>query len=300
MILPGLVDLHGHPEYNVFAPWEPPTTYANRGVWRDSAEYEKLVKAPYARFRAADLVPTLTRYAEIRALVGGVTAVQGASVNAQVLEEALVRNIDRRIFGQHRGRSIIDLDSVRGDALETLHADLASNAIDAIFIHLAEGIDDASRAEFELLKSKQLLVPQAVIIHGTALADEQLQELAAAGAKLVWSPSPTCASTPPPPRSSARASSASRSASAPTGCRAAACRRSTSCASRATSSRSRTPPTTRAPWSAWSPGTPPIAGLTGRIGDLHPACPPTSACSSAATRTRGSPCCAPTRPRSSS
>ena len=188
VILPGLVDLHGHPEYNVFAPWEPPTTYANRGVWRDSSEYETLVKKPYARFRAADLVPTLTRYAEIRALVGGVTAVQGASVNARVLDEALVRNIDRRIFGQHRARSIIDLDSVRGDALQTLHADLAGNAIDAIYIHLAEGVDDASRAEFELLKSKQLLVPQAVIIHGTALSDEQMQELAGAGAKLVWSP----------------------------------------------------------------------------------------------------------------
>ena len=67
-------------------------------------------------------------------------------------------------------------------------ADLASNAIDAIFIHLAEGVDDESRAEFELLKAKQLLVPQAVIIHGTALGDEQLEELAGAGAKLVWSP----------------------------------------------------------------------------------------------------------------
>jgi 5-methylthioadenosine/S-adenosylhomocysteine deaminase len=188
VILPGLIDLHGHPEYNVFAPWEPPTTYANRGVWRDSPEYAKLVKAPYARFRAADLVPALTRYSEIRALVGGVTAVQGASVGAQVLEEALVRNVDRRIFGQHRGRSIVDLDSVDGKSLQTLQADLASNAIDAIFIHLAEGVDDASRAEFELLKEKGLLVPQVVVIHGTALSDDQLQELAGAGAKLVWSP----------------------------------------------------------------------------------------------------------------
>jgi cytosine/adenosine deaminase-related metal-dependent hydrolase len=188
VILPGLVDLHGHPEYNVFAPWEPPTTYANRGAWRASPEYEKLVKRPYARFRAADLVPALTRYSEIRALVGGVTAVQGAAVSAQVLEEALVRNVDRRIFGQHRGRSIVDLDSVSEDALQTLHTDLAKQAIDAIFIHLAEGVDAQSSAEFELLKSKGLLVPQTVVIHGTALTDDQLQELASAGAKLVWSP----------------------------------------------------------------------------------------------------------------
>ena len=274
VILPGLVDLHGHPEYNVFAPWEPPTTYANRGVWRDSSEYETLVKKPYARFRAADLVPTLTRYAEIRALVGGVTAVQGASVNAQVLDEALVRNIDRRIFGQHRARSIIDLDSVRGDALQTLHADLAGNAIDAIYIHLAEGVDDVSRAEFELLKSKQLLVPQAVIIHGTALSTSRCRSWPAPAPSSSGRRSPTCVSTPPPPRSSGRASCASRSASAPTGCRAAASRRSTSCASPATSSRSRTPPTTPARSSAWSPGTPRRSrGCTGRVGDLQPGMP---------------------------
>jgi len=46
VILPGLLDMHNHPDYNVFAPWEPPETYANRYRWRDSPEYEVLVKAP--------------------------------------------------------------------------------------------------------------------------------------------------------------------------------------------------------------------------------------------------------------
>jgi cytosine/adenosine deaminase-related metal-dependent hydrolase len=188
VILPGLLDLHGHPEYNVFAPWEPPRTYANRGEWRASGEYARLVKEPYGRLKDAKLVPTLTRYAEIRALVGGVTAVQGAAVSAEVLEESLVRNLDRRIFGEHRARSIVDLDRVAPADLTTLQDDLANDRVDAIFIHLAEGVDDASRAELELLKSMGLLVPQAVVIHGTALTDAQLQELAGAGAKLVWSP----------------------------------------------------------------------------------------------------------------
>ena len=188
VILPGLLDLHGHPEYNVFAPWEPPEAYANRGEWRGSKEYARLVKEPYGRMKDAKLVPTLTRYAEIRALVGGVTAVQGAAVSPQLLEESLVRNLDRRIFGQHRARSIVDLDRVRPDDLASLQAALADHEIDAIFVHLAEGADDKSRAEFELLKSMQLLVPQVVIIHGTALTDAQLQEVAAVGARLVWSP----------------------------------------------------------------------------------------------------------------
>ena len=99
-----------------------------------------------------------------------------------------MRNLDRRILGQHRARSIVDIDRVRPDDLKSLQDDLTNNRVDAVFMHLAEGVDDKSRAEFGLLKSMHLLVPQAVIIHGTALTDAQLQEVAAAGAKLVWSP----------------------------------------------------------------------------------------------------------------
>ena len=36
ILLPGLVDLDGHPEYNVFSAWEPPYVYANRYAWRAS------------------------------------------------------------------------------------------------------------------------------------------------------------------------------------------------------------------------------------------------------------------------
>ena len=36
VILPGMIDLHGHPEFNVFAPWEPPRQFVNRYAWRAS------------------------------------------------------------------------------------------------------------------------------------------------------------------------------------------------------------------------------------------------------------------------
>src|SRR5205823_11559926 len=38
VILPGLIDLHGHPDWNVFAPWEPPMLYHNRYEWRNDAK----------------------------------------------------------------------------------------------------------------------------------------------------------------------------------------------------------------------------------------------------------------------
>ena len=109
MILPGLIDLHGHPEFNVFAAWEPPKGYVNRYSWRSSGEYKAVVRAPWETLTdAPSLLPELTRYAEARALVGGVTAIQGASAKYQDPQESLVRNVDLRIFGEHKARSRVD------------------------------------------------------------------------------------------------------------------------------------------------------------------------------------------------
>src|SRR4051812_28822996 len=95
MVLPGLIDLHGHPEYNVFAAWEPPKRYTNRAAWRRSDEYAHVVRGPWRQLTGAvddapSLLPTLTRYAEARALIGGTTAIQGASAKYPDAHESLV------------------------------------------------------------------------------------------------------------------------------------------------------------------------------------------------------------------
>lgn len=189
VILPGLIDLHGHPEYNVFAAWEPPKLYANRGRWRDSKQYDLLVKQPLAAMKQApSLEKTLSRYAEARALVTGTTSIQGANGKFSNLEESLVRNVDRRIFGQHKARSIIDLDRMTADDISTLKGQIASGTVNAVYVHLAEGIDTPSHNEFGALVGAGLLTPATIIIHGTALEPSDLDHVAAAGAKLVWSP----------------------------------------------------------------------------------------------------------------
>jgi hypothetical protein len=189
VILPGLIDLHGHPEYNVFAAWEPPKLYANRSRWRASKQYEQIVKVPLAAMKAApSLEKTLSRYAEARALVTGTTAIQGANGKFSNLDESLVRNVDRRIFGQHKARSIIDLDRTTPADIATLKAQIGAGAVNAVYVHLAEGVDTKSRDEFTALVNAGLLTPATVIIHGTALEPSDLDAVAAAGAKLVWSP----------------------------------------------------------------------------------------------------------------
>jgi cytosine/adenosine deaminase-related metal-dependent hydrolase len=191
VILPGLIDLHGHPEFNVFAAWEPPKTYVNRYAWRGSDEYKAVLRAPWERLTAKpSLLTDLTRYAEARALVGGVTAIQGASADYADPTEALVRNVDLNIFGRQSARSRVDLDGRLLQARAQLRAAIDSGEVTAFYIHLAEGqaSNERSRAEFTKLENAGLLTAATVIIHGTALTDDQLGRLKDAGGKLVWSP----------------------------------------------------------------------------------------------------------------
>ena len=57
-----------------FPAWEPPTVYANRYEWRQSALYHQLVAAPQTRLIEGLPSQTQLRYSEIRAVIGGVRA----------------------------------------------------------------------------------------------------------------------------------------------------------------------------------------------------------------------------------
>ena len=70
VICPGLIDLHGHPDFNVFAAWEPPRRYINRYQWRQREPlYQSLIRDPANRLRRALPAQTLLRYAEIRVVL---------------------------------------------------------------------------------------------------------------------------------------------------------------------------------------------------------------------------------------
>jgi cytosine/adenosine deaminase-related metal-dependent hydrolase len=142
---------------------------------------------------AALHVGTEERYAEIRALVGGVTAIQGASGRDVSSEASLVRHVDLPIFGRRRARTLIDLPfpgTPEADFLKAIVAQIGAKEVDAFYLHLAEGQrDDAvSRAEFDRLVALDGLTAATIIIHGSALTRAQLENIKDAGAKLVWSP----------------------------------------------------------------------------------------------------------------
>jgi 5-methylthioadenosine/S-adenosylhomocysteine deaminase len=194
VVMPGLIDLHGHPEFNVFAPWEPSKDYINRYAWRDSPEYHKLIRDPQNSLLAALPAGTELRYAEIRALVGGATAIQGGSTRNVDESESLVRNVDGLIFGQRQARALIDLPAsltgFGGSELANILTAIGSGDVVAFYVHLAEGQRDNQRSidEFDHLVGLGALTPATVIIHGTAMTRDHFAAAAEKGAKLVWSP----------------------------------------------------------------------------------------------------------------
>ena len=192
VILPGLLDLHGHPEFNVFAAWEPPKLYANRYAWRRSKPYQALVRDPQNVLLTHVPPKTQTRYAEVRALVGGVTGIQGASGASSASSEPLVRNIDQWAFGAHRARSLIDLPSgsFGKEGFDRIMQRISDRDVNAFYVHLSEGRrgDAVSAKEFRRFIELGAATPATNIIHGSALTADDLREVAAAGCRLVWSP----------------------------------------------------------------------------------------------------------------
>jgi cytosine/adenosine deaminase-related metal-dependent hydrolase len=195
VILPGLIDLHGHPEFNVFAPWEPPKVFINRQQWRASPIYRQLVRDPWEQLTSGgaskSIKKAMTRYAEVRAVVGGVTAIQGASQDYPNKAEALVRNVDLLIFGEQIARSTVDFDRLRPGEFDSLDRAInVTKTAKAHYVHLAEGqkTNEASVNEFVRFAESSLFGAATVVIHGTALRAEHFEQIAAAGAKLVWSP----------------------------------------------------------------------------------------------------------------
>ena len=192
VILPGLLDLHGHPEFNVFAAWEPPKLYANRYAWRRSTPYQQLVRDPQNTLLTRVPPQTQTRYAEVRALVGGVTGIQGASGASTSTSEPLVRNLDQWAFGAHRARSMVDLPSGSFGlpTFQRVMDGIAAGDVTAFYLHLSEGRpgDAVSAKEFQHFLDLGGATPATNVIHGSALSVEDLRTLAGAGCRLVWSP----------------------------------------------------------------------------------------------------------------
>jgi 5-methylthioadenosine/S-adenosylhomocysteine deaminase len=227
LIFPGLINLHDHPTYSMLPPWPAPASdaqptfgrptgrepYANRYQWNGakgfddvSEEQQRLVKAPQEVLippTGLGLGTEAVKWAEIRALLGGETANQGAEGDPAT-DTLLVRNVDGFNFGRDRVESetfpVPDAPLV---------ARMRAGQVDAFIAHAGEGVRDgerrpgdsySSRSELRDLQHVGLLSDKTVIIHGTAFERRDFARMRRArsprddrhgdglGAKLIWSP----------------------------------------------------------------------------------------------------------------
>lgn len=184
-IFPGFIDAHNHVAYNVLPKFRPTRLFKNRSEWQNSKAYKKF-KQPYETLIKKNLACEAIKYAEMKALISGVTTIEGTSP-ASPCVRTLIRN------AENQNQLDIDSSHIRTFVLDIQTFDVAKEKMDfsvtkSFVVHLAEGVDRKARAEFATLKQKGLLTAQTAIIHGTALGEAEFQEMAQVGAKLIWSP----------------------------------------------------------------------------------------------------------------
>jgi 5-methylthioadenosine/S-adenosylhomocysteine deaminase len=216
LILPGFIDLHNHLTWNVLPRWLPSRKFNNRYEWQDAAEYDRVLVQPHnSALNAAACESEI--YAEIKAIVGGATSVVGSLLPTKDHPDnakcalGLARNLDlasglsftppanndpcEKKAGAYQ--QLLDVVDNEVFPLELTHArldfllcELASGTLRSLIVHLSEGAntDSSAHREFTMLDKAGLLQSGLLIIHGTAIRDQDFAEMAKNKVGLVWSP----------------------------------------------------------------------------------------------------------------
>jgi 5-methylthioadenosine/S-adenosylhomocysteine deaminase len=115
LLYPGLIDLHDHPNFDVLPPVPPPSSHALPAVGKRGAdpydqryewngaggtapdEFVRLIQNPQDEIDDVGLAGEEVKYAEVGAMLGGETAIQGAAADPES-NRVLVRNVDHGSF----------------------------------------------------------------------------------------------------------------------------------------------------------------------------------------------------------
>ncbi|MGH8978301.1 MAG: amidohydrolase family protein [Acidimicrobiia bacterium] len=186
VVAPGLIDLHNHLAYNTLPLWVArPEPYGTRYQWPRAASYGPDVSNPAQALGIAAPAATL-RFAEVKAVVGGVTAIQGSPPVTRTFPGWMLRNVENEKFGtgQRIFQSVLEATPKQLDATAQRLADGR-----AFFYHLAEGVDASLRDEFTYLDDHQCVRDGLVGIHSTGLVDDDFRKWGQqGGGSVVWSP----------------------------------------------------------------------------------------------------------------
>jgi len=188
-VYPGLIDLHNHVAYNVLSLWSPPgrtEPYTSRYQWPGDRSYEGMISDPVNALGALAGKAHL-KYTEAKAVIGGVTAIQGSAKMAYPYEGWLVRNVEYETFKTGRKSVYQSALPLRSDAE---YADKREKMTEgaAFLYHLSEGTDPALVAEYDKLRDEDCLKPSFCGIHCTTLEESSYTDWAPRGGSVIWSP----------------------------------------------------------------------------------------------------------------
>ncbi|MCC6523597.1 MAG: amidohydrolase family protein [Polyangiaceae bacterium] len=190
LVLPGLIDLHNHIGFNALPLWVEPRQkdpFAHHDSWTRAASYQGCISWPAKALVQAE-PEALLAYVQLRALVGGTTAIQGwPAANREHL--AVVRNVDSETAGG-AGRNLIYTSALTKKPLELAKMAQAQKKGAGFIYHCAEGQPGSLAArEFDDAARAGCLGPTFIGVHCTAVAaaDWQRWKKTEAGA-LAWSP----------------------------------------------------------------------------------------------------------------
>ncbi len=191
VIYPGLIDLHNHVAYNCISLWSPvnhPAPYDTRYQWTGNKGYDPDVQNP-TNALCKVVGKALLKYVETKAIVGGVTAIQGSTkTGLHPYEGWLVRNIEFDTFGTKKKSVFQSALPIHDEkTYDNAHKHLVAG--DAYIYHLAEGRDHAKLVgEYDTVKKHDFLRKGFVAIHTNALGEAEYDDWGKNKGSIVWSP----------------------------------------------------------------------------------------------------------------
>jgi 5-methylthioadenosine/S-adenosylhomocysteine deaminase len=190
VLYPGLIDLHSHILYNLRSLWAPSRTepYTSHNQWPDADTYSQEITAPARVWSKSTAAKEVLAFAEVKAMVGGTTAIQGAPGTSQPYEGFLVRNVDNETFGT--GKDMVSQSALTLELDELKKRAEKMDAGSTFVYHLAEGSRDSAALlnEFGDVAKSHCLKKRLVAIHATALAKGEFERWSTHAGSVVWSP----------------------------------------------------------------------------------------------------------------
>lgn len=191
IIYPALINSHDHLVGN----WYPPATteekFVNSHIWVEAMKNHPtyLDRNKYWVNDGSFILThekelTLCKLGVYKNLFSGVVAVQDHAPHQTAdYYDSFPINVIRNYTQCHS----LPLGNWWGGGSPEEEFAKAQNKIPFI-VHLGEGIDAITAQEFTDLKAKNLLAANTVMIHGVALKESEIKEIAHAGASVCWCP----------------------------------------------------------------------------------------------------------------